>query len=120
MTTATTATTDAATAFSHHMVLVNGVLLRVVVGGQGPALLLLHGWMGSWTSWRKAMPALAAHFTVIVPDARGCGDSAKPAAGCAARAACRVPSAGTATACSPAARSWRPRGGRCGRCRCWR
>lgn len=45
----TTATTDAATAFSHHKVLVNGVLLRVVVGGQGPALLLLHGWMGSWT-----------------------------------------------------------------------
>lgn len=67
--------------FSHHKIFVNGVLLHVVVGGQGPALLLLHGWMGSWTSWRKVMPALAERFTVIVPDARGYGDSAKPAAG---------------------------------------
>lgn len=67
--------------FSHHKVFVNGVLLHVVVGGQGPALVLLHGWMGSWYSWRKVMPALAERFTVIVPDARGYGNSAKPAAG---------------------------------------
>lgn len=67
--------------FSHLKLFVNGVLLHVVVGGQGPALLLLHGWMGSWYSWRKVMPALAEHFTVIVPDARGYGDSAKPASG---------------------------------------
>jgi pimeloyl-ACP methyl ester carboxylesterase len=67
--------------FSHRKVFVNGVLLHAVVGGQGPALVLLHGWMGSWYSWRKVMPALAEHFTVIVPDARGYGDSAKPAAG---------------------------------------
>lgn len=57
------------------------MLLHVGVGGQGPALLP-HGWMGSGTSWRKVMPALAELFTVIVPDARGCGDSAKPAARC--------------------------------------
>jgi pimeloyl-ACP methyl ester carboxylesterase len=67
--------------FSHYKLFVNGVLLHVVVGGQGPALLLLHGWMGSWYSWRKVMPALAERFTVIVPDARGYGDSAKPLAG---------------------------------------
>jgi len=67
--------------FKHHKLFVNGIQLHVVVGGQGPALLLQHGWMGSWYSWRKVMPALAERFTVIVPDARGYGDSAKPAAG---------------------------------------
>lgn len=67
--------------FSHKKVFVNGVLLHVVVGGKGPALLLLHGWMGSWASWRKVMPALAERFTVIAPDARGYGDSAKPYSG---------------------------------------
>lgn len=67
--------------FSHRKVFANGVLLHAVVGGRGPALVLLHGWMGSWYSWRKVMPTLAERFTVIVPDARGYGDSAKPAAG---------------------------------------
>lgn len=67
--------------FVHRKLFVNGVQLHVVVGGHGPALLLLHGWLGSWYSWRKVMPALARHFTVIVPDARGYGDSAKPASG---------------------------------------
>jgi pimeloyl-ACP methyl ester carboxylesterase len=61
--------------------MVNGVLLHVAVGGQGPALLLLHGWLGTSYSWRKVIPALAEHCTVIVPDARGYGDSAKPYAG---------------------------------------
>jgi pimeloyl-ACP methyl ester carboxylesterase len=65
----------------HLKMMVNGVLLHVAVGGQGPALLLLHGWLGSSYSWRKVIPALAEHCTVIVPDARGYGDSAKPYAG---------------------------------------
>jgi pimeloyl-ACP methyl ester carboxylesterase len=67
--------------FSHRKAHVNGVLLHYVIGGHGPALLLLHGWMGSWYSWRKVMPQLAQRFTVVVPDARGYGDSAKPYAG---------------------------------------
>jgi pimeloyl-ACP methyl ester carboxylesterase len=67
--------------FSHRKAMVNGVVLHYVIGGQGPALLLLHGWMGSWYSWRKVMPRLAERFTVIVPDARGYGDSSKPNAG---------------------------------------
>ena len=72
-----TTSTDSPT-FRHLKLFVNGVLLHVAVGGTGPALLLLHGWLGSSYSWRKVMPALAEHFTVIVPDARGYGDSAKP------------------------------------------
>lgn len=67
--------------FRHMKLFVNGVLLHVAVGGTGPALLLLHGWLGSSYSWRKVMPALAAQFTVIAPDMRGYGDSAKPDAG---------------------------------------
>lgn len=67
--------------FSHRKAMVNGVVLHYVIGGQGPALLLLHGWMGSWYSWRKVMPLLAKRFTVIAPDARGYGDSTKPYTG---------------------------------------
>jgi pimeloyl-ACP methyl ester carboxylesterase len=77
----TTETSHFDSVFSHRKTFVNGVLLHYVIGGKGPALLLLHGWMGSWYSWRKVMPTLAEHFTVIVPDARGYGDSAKPYAG---------------------------------------
>lgn len=67
--------------FSHRKAFVNGILLHFVIGGSGPPLLLLHGWMGSWYSWRKVMPKLAEKFTVIAPDARGYGDSEKPYAG---------------------------------------
>lgn len=67
--------------FSHRKTIANGVQLHYVIGGQGPGLLLLHGWMGTWYSWRKVMPLLAKHFTVVVPDARGYGDSAKPYTG---------------------------------------
>ncbi len=68
-------------AFRHVKVFANGVLQHAIVGGQGPALVLLHGWMGSSFSWRKLLPLLAPHFSLVVPDARGYGDSAKPDAG---------------------------------------
>jgi pimeloyl-ACP methyl ester carboxylesterase len=67
--------------FSHRKAIVNGVVLHYVIGGSGPVMLLLHGWMGSWYSWRKLMPKLAEQYTVVVPDARGYGDSGKPYAG---------------------------------------
>ena len=60
--------------------------IHYVIGGQGPALLLINGWMGTWYSWRKVMPLLAEHFTVIAPDCRGYGDSHKPYAGYDGRA----------------------------------
>jgi pimeloyl-ACP methyl ester carboxylesterase len=59
----------------------HGGPIHYVMGGSGPALLLIHGWMGTWYSWRKVMPLLAEKFTVIVPDCRGYGDSHKPYAG---------------------------------------
>ena len=51
---------------------------HVVTGGQGPPLLLVHGWPQTWYAWRLIMPTLARDFTVIAPDQRGCGLSGKP------------------------------------------
>ena len=51
---------------------------HVVTGGDGPPLLLVHGWPQTWYAWRLVMPALARDFTVVAPDQRGCGLSGKP------------------------------------------
>jgi pimeloyl-ACP methyl ester carboxylesterase len=55
--------------------------LHAVIGGEGPALLLVHGWPETWYAWRHVMPALAEDFTVIAVDQRGIGLSDKPADG---------------------------------------
>ncbi|MCB2099576.1 MAG: alpha/beta hydrolase [Rhodobacterales bacterium] len=54
------------------------VTLRVRTGGDGPPLLLLHGYPQTHAMWHKVAPALAERFTVVAPDLRGYGDSAKP------------------------------------------
>ena len=54
---------------------------HVVTGGDGPPLLLVHGWPQTWYAWRLMMPALARDFTVIAPDQRGIGLSGKPPGG---------------------------------------
>jgi pimeloyl-ACP methyl ester carboxylesterase len=67
--------------FTHHMASVNGIQIHYVMGGQGDAIVLLHGWPETWYAWRHVMPALAKNYTVIAPDLRGLGDSSKPPAG---------------------------------------
>jgi pimeloyl-ACP methyl ester carboxylesterase len=57
---------------------VNGVTLHFAMAGEGPPILLLHGWMGTSYHWRKVMPLLAARHTVVAVDARGYGESDKP------------------------------------------
>jgi haloacetate dehalogenase len=57
---------------------VNGVTIHCVAGGQGPALLLLHGYPQSHVMWHGIAPTLARHYTVVCPDLRGYGDSSKP------------------------------------------
>ncbi len=56
----------------------NPVTLHYVIGGKGPALLLIAGWPQTWYQWRKVMPELAKEFTVIAVDYRGQGDSDRP------------------------------------------
>ena len=53
------------------------VRLHAVIGGDGPPLLLVHGWPETWYAWRHLMPALARDFEVIAVDQRGMGLSDK-------------------------------------------
>jgi len=57
------------------------VRLHAVIGGDGPPLLLVHGWPETWYAWRALMPALARDFEVIAVDQRGIELSDKPAGG---------------------------------------
>lgn len=59
----------------------NGISLRVALAGQGPLVILIHGFPESWYSWRHQIPALAdAGYRVAAPDVRGYGGSDKPLA----------------------------------------
>lgn len=58
---------------------VSGAVIRVRTGGQGPALLLLHGYPQTHAMWHRVAPRLAQRFTVVCADLRGYGDSSKPA-----------------------------------------
>lgn len=58
--------------------LVNGVNINFRIGGNGPALLLLHGHPQTHYIWHKVADELAKHFTVVAADLRGYGDSDKP------------------------------------------
>jgi pimeloyl-ACP methyl ester carboxylesterase len=52
-----------------------------VIGGEGPPLLLIHGWPQTWYQWPLIMPTLARDFTVVAVDQRGIGLSDKPQTG---------------------------------------
>lgn len=63
----------------HRMVETNGIRLHIAEMGQGPAVILCHGWPETWYSWRHQLPALAqAGFRAIAPDMRGYGRSDRP------------------------------------------
>ncbi len=66
---------DTLDGFVHRSAEVNGVRLHYVIGGRGPAVVLLHGFPETWYAWRGVMPALGEEHTVIVPDLRGVGES---------------------------------------------
>src|SRR5437899_7597771 len=69
----------------------DGVKLRYLTAGHGPAILLLHGYAETSRMWRPLIPRLAAGFTVIAPDLPGIGGSDIPADGLdMTRAAARV------------------------------
>lgn len=60
---------------------VNGVRLHYRVGGTGSPVVLLHGYAQTGHMWLPLVPSLAQRHTVIVPDLRGAGASAKPESG---------------------------------------
>ncbi|HKA37946.1 MAG TPA: alpha/beta hydrolase [Thermoanaerobaculia bacterium] len=60
---------------------VEGVRLHYLTAGQGPAVLLLHGYAETSRMWRPLIPRLSEKFLVIAPDLPGIGDSAIPADG---------------------------------------
>jgi epoxide hydrolase A/B len=66
---------------SHRTVEANGIHLHIAEQGEGPAVLLCHGFPESWYSWRHQLSALAAAgFHAVAPDVRGYGRSDRPEA----------------------------------------
>jgi pimeloyl-ACP methyl ester carboxylesterase len=73
-----------------------GLRKHAVIGGDGPPLLLVHGWPETWYTWRLLMPALARDFEVIAVDQRGIGLTDQPrdgydSGGAGGDARCRWP-----------------------------
>ena len=68
-------------AITHHVAELSDVRLHYVTAGDGPPVVLLHGWPQTWYEWRHVIPALAEHHRVIAPDLRGLGDSSRPEGG---------------------------------------
>jgi pimeloyl-ACP methyl ester carboxylesterase len=67
--------------FTSRFIQAGGLRQHVVIGGDGPPLLLVHGWPENWYAWRMVMPELARHYTVIAVDQRGIGLTDKPKSG---------------------------------------
>ena len=67
--------------FEHVRVETEGATINAVRGGEGPPLLLLHGYPQTHTMWHLVVPRLAESFTVVATDLRGYGDSSKPLGG---------------------------------------
>ena len=63
---------------SHRRVALGDLSLHVAEAGEGPPLVLLHGWPQHGWMWRKLLAPLAAEYRVIVPDLRGFGRSDAP------------------------------------------
>jgi len=61
--------------FRDGFVTIDGGVIHYVIGGKGPALVLIHGWPETWWEWHLVMPELAKTHTVIAVDLPGLGDS---------------------------------------------
>lgn len=63
----------------HRFAEVNGVKLHYVIGGEGPTVMLLHGFPDFWYTWKEQIPMLIeAGYRVVAPDLRGYNLSSKP------------------------------------------
>ena len=66
--------------WTHASIETNRVQLHYVTQGQGPLMVMLHGFPEFWYSWRHQIPEFARDYTVVAPDLRGYNDSDKPQA----------------------------------------
>jgi pimeloyl-ACP methyl ester carboxylesterase len=67
--------------FKHEKRVINGKQLHYRIGGQGEAVVLLHGWPQHSLQWHTVAPLLAQKYLVIAPDLPGCGGSSIPRTG---------------------------------------
>jgi len=65
----------------HEFVDAGGLRTHVAIAGEGPPVLLMHGWPQHWYLWRDVIPLVAPHARVIAPDLRGFGWSDLPRTG---------------------------------------
>ncbi|GGB62355.1 alpha/beta fold hydrolase [Henriciella pelagia] len=73
--------TDTRTEPTLRTIKVNGINMRIAEMGQGPLVILAHGWPESWYSWRHQIKALAdAGYHAVAPDMRGYGGTDAPSA----------------------------------------
>ena len=66
--------------WQHDCIHTNGINLHYVTQGEGPLMLMLHGFPEFWYSWRKQIPEFAKDHKVVAIDLRGYNDSDKPTA----------------------------------------
>ncbi|HET8842292.1 MAG TPA: alpha/beta hydrolase [Ktedonobacteraceae bacterium] len=68
--------------WEHREISTNGIRMHYVTQGEGPLILLLHGFPEFWYSWRHQIPVLAEQgYRVVAPDLRGYNDTEKPKSG---------------------------------------
>lgn len=76
-------TTPGAPGITHRRIRTNGIGMHIAEAGagQGPLVVLVHGWPEIWYSWRHQLPALAAAgYHAVAPDLRGYGETDAPEA----------------------------------------
>lgn len=64
--------------FASRTIATRGIEIFLRTGGQGPPLLLLHGYPETHVSWHRIAAVLKDHFTLVIPDLRGYGRSSCP------------------------------------------
>src|SRR5713226_5162354 len=68
--------------WQHRDIFTNGIRMHYVIQGEGPLVVMLHGFPEFWYSWRHQIPFLAQHgYTAVAPDLRGYNDTDKPRRG---------------------------------------
>lgn len=64
--------------WEHAYINVNNIRIHYVTSGEGPLMIMLHGFPEFWYSWRHQIPVMAEKYRVVAPDMRGYNQSEKP------------------------------------------